>query len=87
MATMTVEQGKCEIYGGSQIQFCQRVLVTAQPLIAGTDEPEGEPLQQVVKRYSPRGLARMLAGIIKATSPPTPRMPKATEGEAAGNAS
>ncbi len=93
-ATMTVEQGECEIYGGSQIQFCQRVLVTVQPLIAGTTDNDGKPLREIEKRYSQRGLARLLAGIDKATSPPTPRTRKApddntvvtTHGEAAGNA-
>ena len=76
--TMTVEQGKCQIYPSAQEQLCMRVRVIVVPL-KPVSTPGGEwvaddtDLHTVDVRCSQRGLERLLKGIGNATKPPTKR--------------
>lgn len=87
MATMTVEQGKCDIYPEQQEQMCVRVKVLVTQLKPGAT-PEADwvadekPLRNEVVRCGLKGgLDRLLRAVDNGTSPPTPRTRKA-----AGNA-
>ena len=76
MATMTVEQGKCEIYPDARDQLCVRLRVLVWPLIEG---PEGiwiedeKPLRALELNCSQRGLNRLLKKIDDGITPPKKR--------------
>ena len=81
MATMTVEQGKCEIYPSRQNQLCMRVRVFVVPLTPAPDSEgdwieDGSELRRIELRCSQDGLNRLLNGIDNATNPPKKRKAK-----------
>lgn len=78
--TMTVRQGKCEIYPGVQEQMCFRINVIVTSLKPGPNADDDwvsdTTLKNEIVQCGQRGYARLLGMIDHAITPPTPRTGK-----------